>query len=227
MKKAYLITAALATMAAAAVGPARADVDVNFSGPGVSGSLVLTFGGATDSKYPNAYEVTGISGTFSDSNNGLNIVNASVLSLVPITHDAPEVGNMLAPNDFSRFPIASNSAEGEFSYDNLFWPAGSPQTATDYPGAGGFLDIYGLLFNIDGGMVVDLWSNGVIPGVPVPLSYGVGVATTGDNNTGLDYVSDGVTATATPEASTWAMLALGFGALGLAGVRARRKTVAA
>ena len=36
--------------------------------------------------YPNALEVTGISGTFSDTNIG--IVNASVGPLVPINHDS-------------------------------------------------------------------------------------------------------------------------------------------
>jgi hypothetical protein len=78
-----------------------------FQRSGVSGALVLTYGVATDAKYPNAFEVTGISGFFSDSNNGLNIVNAPVGPLVAITHDTPETGNLLAPNDFSRFAVAS------------------------------------------------------------------------------------------------------------------------
>ena len=51
--------------------------------------------------------VTGISGTFSDSNNGLNIVNAPIGPLEPIKHDTPESTNLLAPNDFSRFAVAA------------------------------------------------------------------------------------------------------------------------
>src|SRR6478736_4858997 len=89
MRKTCLAMAALAGQAQAAA------VNVSFSGPGVSGSLVLTYGAATDKNYPNALEVTGISGTFSDTNIG--IVNASVGPLVPITRDTPESDNLLAP----------------------------------------------------------------------------------------------------------------------------------
>ncbi len=198
---------------------AQADtINVSFNGPGVSGALVLTYGPATDAKYSNAYEVTGISGSFSDSNNGLNIVNAPVGSLVAINHATPESTNLLAPNDFSRFAVASGLSpqnNGFLTYDNLFWPGGSPQTASDYPPHGGFLDIYGLMFNIGGGDVVDFWSNGG--------DYGVAVATSA---VALDYVGGGVTAS-TPEPSTWAMMALGFAGLGFVGHRkAKRRTPA-
>jgi hypothetical protein len=134
MKKTHLAVAALTGLMAAMAGQARATtVGINFSGPGVSGALELTYGAATDAKYPNAYEVTGISGTFSDSNNGLNIVNAPVGSLVAITHDTPEPTNLLAPNDFSRFAVASGLPlinNGFLTYTNLFWPGGSPQVAS-------------------------------------------------------------------------------------------------
>src|SRR5258708_7933777 len=81
----------------------RADAatfDFKFAGSGVSGAIQLTYGAATDSKYPQAFEVTGISGTFTDLNIG--IINASVGPLVPITRDTPEAENLLAPHDFSR-----------------------------------------------------------------------------------------------------------------------------
>jgi hypothetical protein len=178
----------------------------------------LTYGTATDSKYPQAFEVTGISGTFTDTNNGLNIVNAPIGSLVPITHDTPEPTNLLAPNDFSRFAVTAGlppENNGFLTYDNLFYPGGSPQTASDYPVSGGFLDIYGLLFEIGGGRVVDFWSNGDFSGTGTgPIDYGVAVAT---HAAALDYVSGGVSLT--PEPSTIALI--GGGLLGLL-IRRRR-----
>ena len=137
MMKSHLIMAALLAAAATVAGEARASsIAIDFSGPGVGGALVLTYGATTDAKYPNAYEVTGISGTFSDANNGLGILNATVGPLVPITRDAPKPTNLLAPHDFSRFAVASGlppEANGFLTYDNLFYPGGSPQTATDNP----------------------------------------------------------------------------------------------
>jgi hypothetical protein len=220
IKKTLLAMAAITGVMAAAQAHA-ATVDVQLTGPGVSGALVLTYGAATDAKYPNAYEVTGISGTFSDTNNGLNIVNAPVGSLVAVTHSVPESTNLLAPNDFSRFPVASGlpaQNNGFLTYDNLFWPGGSPQTASDYPPHGGFLDIYGLMFNIGGGRVVDFWSNGILG---TTADYGVAVARP---DLALDYVAGGVTASVVPEPSTWAMMVLGFAGLGFAASRASRKS---
>jgi hypothetical protein len=211
---------ALAGMAL--VGQAHAaSIPIHFSAPGVSGSLVITFDAATDAKYANAFEITGISGSFSDSNNGLNIVNAAVGPLQPVTHDTPESGNLLAPNDFSRFAVATGLpalSNGFVTYDNLFWPGGAPPTASDFDGAGSFLDIYGLMFSIGGGAFVDLFSNGIGDG-PGAAVFGVAVA---NADTALDYVSGGVTAS-TPEPSTWAMMVLGFAGLALAGYRSSRK----
>jgi len=193
-------------------GPALAStVGLNFNGPGVSGSLVLTYGAATDAKYPDAYRVTDISGTFSTSNNGIG-TDSEVLGLVAVNHATPESTNLLAPNDFSRFAVAaglSPISNGFLTYDNLFWPGGSPQTASDYPPHGGVLDIYGLMFRIGDNRVVDLWSNGDLGAGP---DYGVAVATT---DLALAYVAGGVTASIAPiplPASAW-MLAGGLLAL--------------
>jgi hypothetical protein len=191
MKKTFLAMAAVTGVMAAAQVHA-ATVDVQFAGPGVSGALVLTYGAATDAKYPNAFEITGITGTFSDSHSG--IVNAPVGPLVAVTHSVPESTNLLAPNDFSRFPVASglpSQNNGFLTYDNLFWPGGSPQTASDYPPHGGFLDIYGLMFNIGDGRVVDFWSNGIFGGTTA--DYGVALARP---DLALDYVGSDVTAVA-------------------------------
>jgi hypothetical protein len=211
----------------ALAGQAHAStMPITFSGPGVSGSLEITFGPGTDAKYPNAFEITGVSGTFSDSNNGLTIVNAPVGPLKPITHDTPESGNLLAPDDFSRFAVATGlppDSNGFVTYDNLFWPGGAPPTATDFDGAGGFLDIYGLMFGIGHGIFVDLFDNGVSPTKGINYGgYGVAVVT---SETTLDYVSAGVSAS-TPEPSTWAMMVLGFAGLGFAGYRKSRKAAA-
>ena len=103
--------------------------DFSFVGAGVSGNIQLTYGAATDAKYSNAFEVTGISGTFSDSNHGLNIVNAPILSLEPINYASPTPGNLAAPHDFSKFAVAAGLPPGHppaLTYDNLFWPGGSP-----------------------------------------------------------------------------------------------------
>jgi hypothetical protein len=221
MKKTLWALAAFAAMELA--GQARATTTpIYFSGPGVSGTLMITYGPATDSKYPNAFEITGISGVFSDTNNGLDIVDAPVGPLVAINHATPESTNLLAPNDFSKFAVASGlpaDNAGFLTYDNLFWPGGAPATASDYPGAGSFLDIYGLMFSIGNGEVVDLFSNGIGFGPPGAV-FGVAVATADASS---DYVADGVTAS-TPEPSTWALMILGFAGLGFAGYRKSRKT---
>jgi len=225
MKKAHWAMAALAGVAL--VGQAHsATMPIKFSGPGVSGSLAITFGAATDAKYPTtAFEITNVTGTFTDTNNGLDIVDASV-SLFPILSppSAPESTNLLAPHDFSKFAVASGlpvMSNGFVTYDNLFWPGNAPATASDFPGAGTFLDIYGLAFTIGGGTVVDLFSNGIGFGPPGAV-FGVAVVT---SETTLDYVSAGVAAS-TPEPSTWAMMILGFAGLGFAGYRASRKAAA-
>jgi hypothetical protein len=226
MKKAHWAMAALAGVAL--VGQAHsATMPIKFSGPGVSGSLAITFGAATDAKYPTtAFEITNVTGTFTDTNNGLDIVDASV-SLFPILSppSAPESTNLLAPHDFSKFAVASGlpvMSNGFVTYDNLFWPGNAPPTASDFSGHGTFLDIYGLAFTIDGGStVVDLFSNGLGFGPPGAV-FGLAVVT---SQTALDYVSAGVAAS-TPEPSTWAMMVLGFGGLGFAGYRASRKAVA-
>lgn len=196
--------------------PAYADTfDFSFVGPGVSGSIELTYGGATDLKYPGqAYEVTGISGTFSDTNNGLNIMNASAGPLEALTYSTPEPDNTVTPpHDFSRYAVASGlSADGNvLTFDNLYWPGGSPQTADTYPPHGGFLDIYGLMFDIGNGQVVDIWSNGDSGS---GVDYGVAVATSA---TALDYVGGGVSITPEPGA----LGLIGGGLLGLATWRMR------
>ena len=163
MRKKIVVSATLLLAASLSWQANASTFDFRFAGAGVSGTVELTYGAATDGKYPQAFEVTGISGTFSDSNNGLNIVNAPIGPLEPV--QARHAGaRQLA--GAARFQQVRGSVwfvpenNGFLTYDNLFYPGGSPQTASDYPLHGGFLDIYGLLFDIGGGRVVDFWSNG-------------------------------------------------------------------
>ena len=93
--------------------------------------------------------------------------------LEPRNFATPEPGNLLAPNSFSRFAVAMGLPavnNGFLTYDNLFWPSGSPPTASDYPIGGGFLDIFGLLFDIGGDRVVNFWSNGDSPAALIMAS---------------------------------------------------------
>lgn len=224
MKKAYLFAAALAGLGVA--GQARsATMPLKFSdGAGVSGSLVITFGPGTDAKYPTTgFEITGITGTFTDTNIGIE--NAAVTSLVPINH-APTLDdppNLLAPDDFSHFAVANGLpplSRGFITYDNLFWPGTAPPTASAYPGAGSVLDIYGLMFMVGADTAVDLYSSGV-GFAPPGLEFGAVIA---NHDNLLDSVSN--IALSTPEPSTWAMMLIGFASLGFAGYRASRKVAA-
>jgi hypothetical protein len=225
MKKTYW-AGALALVGMALAGQAHAaTMPLYFSdGAGVSGSLVITFDPGTDTKYPTTgFEITSVSGTFTDTKLGID--SAAVSSLVPINHaqTLDEPPNLLAPHDFSHFAVTDGlppQSRGFITYDNLFWPGNAPPTASAYPGAGSVLDIYGLMFTVGAGTAVDLYSNGV--GFAPPGSeFGAVIA---NHDTLLDSVSD--IALSTPEPSTWAMVVLGFAGLGFAGYRKARKTVA-
>jgi PEP-CTERM motif len=145
----------------------------------------------SDAKYPKAFEIIGISGTFSDTARSQDRRSART----------------------NRWTGQPNS----ISYDNLFWPGGSSPTESTKPAAGGFLDAYGLLFDIGGGEVVNLWSNGDFG--TGKIDNGGAVATA---NEVLDFKGSGVSSVAAvPEPSTWAMMILGFCGIGMVTYRLR------
>ena len=183
------------------------NVAFSFSGGGITGSGMFTLATTAD---PTIDDITGITGTFSDPGDG---VSGPISGLVGSAYS-------------NTCPGAANFSPAGYSYDNLYYPYGSPAIcAFDYPFSGGVLDIFGVLFNVnDAGTTytVDLWSNGVLPGAG--LLYGISVAqgtTTindGQNGNGVNISS--FTPTAAPEPGS--LFVVGVGLLGLIAFRIRK-----
>ena len=220
-----ILSAVLVLAASVAMAPAaKADSYIfSFSGGGLSGSGVLDVSTATVPGVPGAYQVTGASGTFSDTNNGIS--NAAITGVQPISLPS-------GINPDGTFVPPGRQVDGyPFSFDNLFYPAGDspavcPPDPSDpnglYPFGGGLLDIYGLLFNVQGGYVVDVWSNGVLP--QLGLSYGAGDALNGKvlSTFGEPFDGTSVNFTASPVPEPGSLVLLGTGMLGLLGTLRRK-----
>lgn len=119
------------------IGPARADDTVDPSHP----ALAITdasgaFGGVT---------ITGVRG---------------------IDHTTAP-GEVL-PYSYSLLSIPGYGDHDGVSYDNLFYSLGSPMICLVdgtpvYPFSGGFLDLMGVMFTLENGDLLDLWSFGDTP----------------------------------------------------------------
>jgi hypothetical protein len=212
-----------ATIASAPI--ARADsFNFSFSGGGLSGSGTITVSNVPVPGVPGAFQITGISGVFSDTIAGVS--NAAITGIQPTSLPS-------GINPDGTFVPPGTAADGfGFSYDNLFYPNGNspavcpPPGPGDpeppYPFGGGWLDIYGVLFNVQGGYTVDLWSNGVVPGFG--LTYGAGDSVKGNvlNTYGEPFSGTSVNLAATPTPEPGSLFLLGTGMLGLAGVVTRK-----
>ncbi len=210
----------------------------SISGPVVSatGKLVgkyVKLSGFADT----VFEVTGASGSYSDTGDGISGKISGVLAGKTYTS---------IPNNKNHDSIdATGVPFPPASYDNVLYPHGDSPVVCDptfYPYHGGQLDIYGLMFtlNLSGGGsgLVNVWSNGNLndPSNPIGLDYGVSDGTLdnsgssplyivknylGDTNSYPDYTASGIVFTAVPEPSAFLALVAGIAALPI--LRLRRK----
>jgi hypothetical protein len=212
---------AIATVFASAT---RADeFSFSFNGNGISASGTFD---VSQTSAPGVDEITGITGTFSDMNAG---VSGAITGLyTPISY----VSNTLATPG-----IAFTS--GGLSYDDTFYVAGnSPAICYDliggvptltYPFSGGQFDIFGVAFNIAGGDVGEIWSNGDVGFGPVIYAAGLANASglLDDPNSNSDTIPPGrygsFTSSQMPEPGS--LFLLGMGLFGLVVLGARKSKV--
>ncbi len=158
MKKEHFVLSALAALVSFAPVTLADQVNFSFNGGGISSSGTFS---VSPTSTPGNDAITGISGTFTDTNDR---ISGAITGLYqPVSYTAP--------------PPAFTTAG--FSYDDTFYPAGnSPNNCPDYPFYGGVFDVYGVAFNIAGGNVGVLWSDGNMPGLGLVYAAGDGNATT-------------------------------------------------
>jgi len=219
--KACLVTGgAMLAMLASTPSSGASLLDVSFAGANASGDVRLTldadpFAGLPGGDPEGAQAITAASGTFSDT--ALGIDHAAITGLLALNFAPPPPDEILLKSySFHAFDAKVDPTKG-FSYDNLYYAAGSPIVCVDdkgnpkYPFSGGFLDVFGAVLTLDSGALVGLWSNGVMPGIGLNYGYNV-IAPTQVGFELLDSQFNGVTAVAVPvpEPDTESLLSLGL-----------------
>lgn len=179
----------------------------------VTASGAFTLGSAPPSSVSTTagvYEITGITGTFSDTTSG---VSGAITGLYQPTYTIPPA-------------FTFNNG---MSYDDLFYTEGnSPMVCPPpdpYPFFGGDFDIYGVVFTVSGGdgaWLGSIWSDGVIPNTGLVYAAGDADYTT---QTVLDDPSHGTGVTGafqtTPEPGSILLIASGLLSLSLLRRKAR------
>lgn len=173
MKTKLIAVLALAVAVGFATAAMADEINFSFNGNGVSISGTLTVSSTSSAGVDH---ITGISGTFSDTNAS---VSGAITGLYqPVSYRS---------NTLATPGIAFTT--GGLSYDDTFYPAGnSPaicyalvngKPTLTYPFSGGVFDIYGVAFNIagPGGDVGEIWSNGDVGGGPIVYAAGLANAT--------------------------------------------------
>ncbi len=194
--------------------PARAGEIMYFSlsGAGITASGLMAFTLDTIAGDPvGANNITGISGTFSDSN--LGITNASITGLVPTipTTKAPTTSHPAFATSLTRVSVTGNSVlpagdSNSLTYSNLLYPNGAPDTCYDGI-TGGFVDVFGMLLTLSNGDELNLWSNG--GGTNDSAMYGIALASpttvsgSPTSYTAVAYVGNGVTMDAPEPGTVW------------------------
>ncbi|MEO8777598.1 MAG: PEP-CTERM sorting domain-containing protein [Rhodanobacter sp.] len=184
-------------------------VHIGFSGVAGSGNANLTIESDIGNGDPaGAMAITGASGMFG---------SATITGVQPLNHAGAMFPTESLPGSFS-FLVPPGT-----SYDNLYYAGGSPvvclnvnldgTTSVAYPFSGGFLDIYGVMFTLNDGNLLGLWSNGITPG---GLTYGMSLLTSLGNG-GYSISSSGLATATVPEPGL--MWLFGAGVLGLFGWR--------
>jgi hypothetical protein len=194
-------------------------IQFSFNGGGITSSGIMTVLSVPDNtsgvSTPNTYEITDITGTFADTNDG---VSGSITGLyTPISYATP----------LTAASAAFTSAG--LSYDDLFFrAANSPADCPGYPFGGGYFDVYGVAFNLSDGNVGEFFSNGILPGNSGAL-YGAADASStavlDEPNEGSTTEPNGVLGsfTVAPEPNTLLMLASGLAAIAMIGLRRRSR----
>jgi len=217
MKVRYIVMSVLAAVVGLASAAMADQFHFSFNGNGITASGILT---VSPGSSPGVDEITGISGTFSDTNVG---VSGAITGLYqPVSY----VSNTLATPGIAF-------TTGGLSYDDLFYPAGNSPAicyalvngvpTLTYPFSGGQFDIFGVAFDIagPGGHVGEFWSNGDVGGGPIIYAAGLANATelVDNPNAGPEASAPPgrygtFTTSSTPEPSSLVLFAIGL--LGIA-----------